>query len=101
MTERNGYFSLNDTMGDIMKTLRGKLLLMQFGLSLMRSIKKSKGGAMGGKGGMKLGKGVIDMMAGFTILRVSNMIGMIGATITKEQLLKLNRQLNHIKKPNE
>ena len=99
VTTREGYFSLNDTMGDIMQTVRGKLLLLQFGLSLMRSMKKGKGGSMGGKGGIKLGSGVMDMMSGFTILRASNMVGMVGATITKEQLLKMNRQLNRIKKP--
>ena len=100
VTTREGYFSLNDTMGDIMKTLRGKLLLAQFGMGLMRSMKKSKGGSMGGKGGVKLGSGIMDMMGGFTILRISNMIGMVGAVVTKEQLLKMNRRLNRIKKPN-
>ncbi len=99
VTTREGYFCLNDTMGDIMKTLRGKLLLLEFGLGLMRSMKRSKGGSMGGKGGVKLGSGVMDMMAGFTILRASNMVGMVGATVTKEQLLKLNKKLNRIKKP--
>ena len=99
VTTKEGYYSLNDTMGDIMKTLRGKLLLLQFGMSLMRSMKRSKGGSMGGKSGVKLGSGVIDMMSGFTILRASNMVGMVGATVTKEQLLKLNHKLNHIKKP--
>ncbi len=96
---REGYFNLNDSMGDIMKTLRGKLLIMQFGMGLMRSMKKSKGGGMGGSGGMKLSSGMMDMLGGFSILRVSNMIGMVGAVVTKEQLLKMNKKLNRIKKP--
>ena len=99
VTTREGYFDLNSSMGEIMQTLRGKLLLMQFGMGIMRSMKKSKGGSMGGKGGVKLGSGMLDMLGGFSILRVSNMIGMVGATVTKEQLLKINKRLNRIKKP--
>jgi len=99
VTTREGYFDLNDSMGDIMKTVRGKLIILQFGMQLMSSMKKSKGGSMGGKSGVKLGSGVMDMMAGFSILRASSMVGMVGATITKEQLLKINRKLNRIKKP--
>lgn len=100
---REGYFSLNDTMGAIMKTFRGKLVLLGFASQLMRSMKKNnKDGKSGGiGGGMKLNSGVTKMMEGFTILRASNMVGMVGATITKEQLLKINRQLNRIKKPAE
>ena len=101
VTTREGYFDLNSSMGEIMQTLRGKLLLIQFGMGIMRSMKKSKGGTMGGKGGIKLGSGMMDMLGGFSILRVSNMIGMVGATVTKEQLLKINRRLNRIKKPNK
>ncbi len=103
VTTRKGYFSLNDTMGEIMKTLRGKLVLLQFAGILMSSMKKNqkegKTGSMGGTAKMKFDSNVMKMLDGFTILRASNMIGMVGATITKEQLLKLNKQLNHIKKP--
>ena len=102
VTTREGYLSLNDTMGLIMKTLRGKLLLLQFGAQIMSSMKKNKregkSGGMGGSG-MKLGSGVMAMLDGFTVLRASNMIGMVGATVTKEQLLKMNKRLNRIKKP--
>jgi len=103
VTTRKGYFSLNDTMGEIMKTLRGKLVLLQFASIIMRSMKKNqkegKTGSMGGNAKMKLDGNVMKMLDGFTILRASSMIGMVGATVTKEQLLGLNKQLNHIKKP--
>jgi len=103
VTTRKGYFSLNDTMGEIMKTLRGKLVLLQFASIIMRSMKKNqkegKTGSMGGNAKMKLDSNVMKMLDGFTILRASSMIGMVGATVTKEQLLGLNKQLNHIKKP--
>jgi len=98
---REGYFSLNDTMGEILKTFRGKLLLLCFAAGLMGSMKKNqkegKGGGMGG--GVKLNSGVTKMLDGFTVLRASNMVGMVGATVTKEQLLRLNRRLNRVKKP--
>ncbi len=105
VTTRDGYLCLNDTMGVIMKTFRGKLLLIQFAMQLMGSMKKNKkegkSGGMGGNGGIKLGSNVVAMMEGFTVLRASNMVGMVGATVTKEQLLKLNKRLNRIKKPNK
>ncbi len=101
VTTREGYFCLNDTMGDILKTFRGKLILLGFAASLMGSMKKNqkegKGGGMGG--GVKLNSGVTKMLDGFTVLRACNMVGMVGATVTKEQLLRMNKQLNRIKKP--
>ena len=99
VTTREGYFDLNDPMGDIMKTLRGKLLLLSLGMKIMRSMKKSKDSPMGGKGGIKLGSNVMDMLGGFSILRASSMMGMVGVKVTKEQLLKINRKLNRIRKP--
>ncbi len=101
---REGYFDLNSPMGEIMKTLRGKLVVMQFFMGLMGSMKKNqkkgKSGGMGGSAsGMKFNSGMMEMLGGFSILRASNMIGMVGATITKEQLLAINKKLNRIKKP--
>ena len=70
VTEREGYLSLNSKMGDVLKTLRGKLIF----LGLMKKV-------MGGKkGGKKKG-------------------GMMNMNFTKEDLLKLNRKLNRIRKP--
>ena len=104
VTTRKGYFSLNDTMGEIMKTVRGKIVLLEFAAIIMRSMKKNqkegKATPMGGKGPkMKLDGNVMKMLDGFTLLRASSMIGMVGATLTKEQLLGLNKQLNRIRKP--
>ncbi len=105
VTVKEGYLSLNDTIADIMKTLRGKIVIMQFAMGLMNDMKKnqkkSAKGEEGGKSGamsMKLSSGMMDMLGGFTILRASNMVGMVGVTLTKEQLLKMNKKLNRIKK---
>ncbi len=105
VTVKEGYLSLNDTIADIMKTLRGKIVIMQFAMGLMNDMKKnqkkSAKGEEGGKSGamsMKLSSGMMDMLGGFTILRASNMVGMVGVTLTKEQLLKMNKKLNRIRK---
>ena len=38
------------------------------------------------------------MIGGFTVLRAMNMAGAANITVTKEQLLALNAELNKIKK---
>ena len=86
------------------KSNRGKIVLLEFAAIIMRSMKKNqkegKPSPMGGSGAkMKLDGNVMKMLDGFTLLRASSMIGMVGATLTKEQLLKLNKQLNRIRKP--
>ena len=42
---------------------------------------------------------MMSMLGGFTVLRLSGMLGMVGVDLTKEQLLDLNAKLNKIKKP--
>ena len=103
VTAPEGYYSINDKMGDIMTSLRGKLVLMQFAAKLMKGMKKDK------KSGEKKGMGVdvgkmmkngnmLQMVGGFTILRMSSMAGLAGVTMTKEMLLDVNAKLNKIKK---
>ena len=38
---------------------------------------------------------------GFTVLRLTSMMGMMNISFTKEELLKMNKKLNKIKKPNK
>ena len=45
------------------------------------------------------GSGLMDMLGGFSVLRLSSMMGMMNISFTKEELLKMNRQLNRIRKP--
>ena len=49
-------------------------------------------------GGFELNEGMMEMMGGFTVLRLTSMLGMMNINMTKEQLLDLNAQLNKIKK---
>ncbi len=107
VTEIDGYFSINDNLSDIMKSTRGKLVVLLFGLKLMKKIKggdKKKSDGEEKKGGFsmpKFNKNILDMLGGFSILRMSSMVSMVNITITKEELLKVNRQLNKVKRPKE
>ena len=45
-----------------------------------------------------INEATMQMLGSFTLLRMISMAGMTGLTVTKEQLLALNEQLNQIKK---
>ncbi len=100
-----GRFSLNDKISDIMNSKLGKLWFMSFGLKLKKKMdankKKSKEEKAGGFDvDMKeAGGGMMEMLGGFSVLRMTSMMGMVNISFTKEELLKLNKQLNRIKKP--
>ena len=93
ITEKEGYLSLNSLMSDILATLRGKLVV----LTLFAKLMKGKEGGKG-KGSFKLGGNMMEMLGGFTLLRMTNMAGMLDLHVTKEQLLAVNKKLNRIKK---
>ena len=46
-----------------------------------------------------MNSGVMDMISSFTVLRFTGMLGMRNVTFTKEELLKMNSQLNRIRRP--
>ena len=97
-----GRLSLNDKMSDVLATFRGKLIFM----GLMKKVmggKKEKG-QKGGKKmkamGFEVGPEMMEMMGGFTVLRLFTLMGgMANMNFTKEELLNLNKKLNRIKKP--
>ena len=93
ITEKEGYLSLNDKMSDVLATVRGKLL---FAGMMAKMMPKKGDKAMGG---FEINDGMMQMMGGFTVLRLTSMLGMMNINLTKEQLLDLNEQLNKIKKP--
>ena len=100
-----GRFSLNDKLGDIMKSKRGKLWFIFLALKMKRKMdankKKKKKGEKGGgfDVDLKSGGGLMEMMGSFTVLRLTSMLGMANISFTKEELLKMNRRLNRIRKP--
>ena len=100
-----GRFSLNDKLSDIMSCTRGKLWFAKVGLSIKKKMNKAKSGKDDEKksGGFDVdlssGGGLMEMMGGFTVIRLTSMMGMMNVNFTKEELLKLNKKLNKIKKP--
>ena len=96
INEIEGRLSLNSKMGDVISTVRGKLLFV-------RLMGKMLGGKKGEKAkpmGFEMSSDMMAMMNGFTVLRLLTMAGgMMNAKFTKEDLLKLNKKLNRIKAP--
>ena len=110
VTAPEGRYSLNDTIANIIKSKRGKLWLMGKGLMLKKKMDKNNKASKKGEkksGGFEVnlkdgaGSGIMDMMGGFTVLRLSSMMGMMNISFTKEELLKINKKLNRIKKPKD
>ena len=95
ITEVEGHFSLNDKIGDILATMQGKMLFM----GLFAKLMPKKGDKVAG--GFEMNDAMMSMLGGFTVLRLSGMIGTMGINLTKEQLLDMNAKLNKIKKPKE
>ncbi len=104
VTEIEGRYSLNDKIADIMQSKRGKLWFIGMGLKLKRKMDANKKGKSEKKSGgfevdLKADGGLMQMMGGFTVLRLTSMMGMMNISFTKEELLKMNKKLNRIRKP--
>ena len=93
-----GRFSLNDKISDIMSSFWGKLWFFGTMMKLKSKMPKNKNGKATAAG-FELGDGLMKMMGGFTVLRLTSMLGMVNISFTKEELLKMNKQLNRIRKP--
>ena len=105
ITEREGYLSLNSKFGDIMATAGGKLWVGKLLIGMKKKMDsshsegKSKEEKMSMNFSLKSIKGIMAMMSGFSVLRMTSMVGMVGISFTKEDLLEMNAQLNKIKAP--
>ena len=92
--EKPGRLSLNSKMGDVLATVRGKLLFIKLFTKLMGG--KKKGGNK--VAGFEVNADMMSMMNGFTVLRLFTLMGgMVEVKFTKEQLLALNKKLNRIR----
>ncbi len=87
ITEREGCFSLNDKICDIARTEQGRAWLE----GLIDEIS-------GGKNDGMFNKNMLDMIGSFSVLRLTGMLGMKNIFFDKDKLLKMNAQLNQIKK---
>ena len=97
ISEVDGYFSLNDTIGEIFSTMKGKLLMISIFKELMAGAKKE--GNKGPSVDLEMSPELMQMMGGFTLRRAFSMMGMmVPGGIKKEFMLEVNRKLNKIKK---
>ncbi|MBQ8685526.1 MAG: glycoside hydrolase family 2 protein [Clostridia bacterium] len=94
-----GRFSLNDKLADIMSCWRGKLWFAKIGLKIKKALTGGKKGGKPKAAGFEINEGMMQMMGGFTVLRMTNLMGNMNISFTKEELLKFNKQLNKIRKP--
>ena len=106
ITEIDGRFSLNSKIGEVTKTICGKLWFAELFLTLAKKMSAAKPQSKSGDKKPKkksknpeMNSGVMNMIGGFTVLRFTDMLGMRNVTFTKEELLKMNAKLNKIKKP--
>lgn len=96
-----GYFSVNDTIGEILKSPRGTLFLGRMILKYKNTVMgdKSEDGEKG-KGmsfsGFTINKSLIEMAKSFSVKRA---FMLLGSKITKDIILDVNKGLNKIKKP--
>jgi len=95
ITEVEGHFSLNDKIGDVLASPEGAAL---FGKLMQQFMPANEDGKMEAMG-FEIGPEMMQMMGGFTLVRLSGMMGMMNIDVSKEMLLGLNAQLNKIKKP--
>lgn len=91
ITAPKGRFSLNDRLGDILSVPEGR--------ACMERLLSGIGGGEQRFAGFEMNEGMMQMMNGFTVLRLTSMMGTMDVRFTREQLLDLNAQLNQIPKP--
>ncbi|MGN0290907.1 MAG: glycoside hydrolase family 2 TIM barrel-domain containing protein [Lachnospiraceae bacterium] len=94
ITEVEGHYSLNDKLSDILKAPEG----MELFKDLMESMMQNTEEGVGMK--LEMSDALMQMVGGFTVIRMLNTFGAAGNgnSMTKEQLLELNAQLNQIKR---
>ena len=100
ITAPAGYYSINDSIGDIMKSVKGTLLLGVILKSMLsRRESDTKKEKKASENQIKLNKNIILMVQGFTVKRALSMAGMMGMEpLSKEEMLDINRKLNKVKK---
>jgi len=98
-----GYCSVNDTIGDIMSTLGGKIAMLRVAKIMLGALKdgkpkentqkkKKKGASVAG---MTVNSSMLKLAYGFTVKRA---VSMMGGRFTKEEILRMNAILNKVKK---
>ncbi|MBR3018288.1 MAG: glycoside hydrolase family 2 protein [Clostridia bacterium] len=92
ISEEEGFYSLNDTLGDIGLTPEAEELLQR---EILEKMPKRKG-VFGGPMDEEAEKRMKEIQKTFTVIR---MVRLSKMEIAKEKLLNVNRALNRIRKP--
>ncbi len=97
ITEIEGYYSLNDKVSDIMASPEGAMFFG--GLMKQWMPSPAEGQEAAKPAGFDIDpSAMMGMLGGFTLLRLTSMLGMMGVNPSKEELLAMNAALNQIKK---
>ena len=88
ITEKEGRLSLKSKISEILATEKGKQLFTKYFAKLSRS----------DGDGLEMNEAIMSMMGGFTLLRLTSMSGAMGLTFSKEELLRMNSELNEIER---
>ena len=78
-----GRYSLNDTVSDIMASFWGKIWFFFTMMKIKGKMPKNKNGKAEAAG-FEMSDGMMQMMGGFTVLRLTSMMGMMNVSFTKE-----------------
>lgn len=104
ITAPEGYFSINDKLGDILETKKGARFMKFTMLKLLMKMKlQSRSKKQTDESSQKLDLNNPEMkkfLFGMSVKRLISMAGMAGPGMefSKEEVLKINRKLNRIKK---
>ncbi len=94
ITERDGYFCLNDLVGDILKAPGG-----MEALGGLLSMMKPPAGAQGAGEDGEADDGMQDMLMKMTVMRLFTIASMVAKVkITREMMLSVNEKLNQVPK---
>lgn len=98
-----GRLSINDNIGTIMSTFRGKLFMLKLAKIIINKLKSKKSKQtddnqkeMSASRSFSINKTTIELAKGFSVKRV---VQMLNLGIPKAQMIELNEALNKIKKP--
>ena len=91
-----GKFSLNDKISEIVSNEKGKHWFAKLASQIEKLMKNGEKTAKAA--GFELGEGMMKMLEGFSVLRLTGLLGMMDVNFTKEELIDLNRELNQIDK---
>ena len=107
ITEIPGRCSLNDALGEVTSTLRGKLFFLGLIAKILLRMRRKnsaqkdapkKDTSMNLRFGAKEVRGLMKMIRGFSVLRLTSMLPMVGVSFTRDELLAMNKRLNAVKK---